>query len=717
MFREQGVDVIIAADPATPPLALLGCVQAVLTHSDYPLRQISVIAEATGATGRLEQMQDLPRLDARVRLVCNTSGLGLVACINRALADAKSDVVLLAGDRVVDQGWLRELAEVAHSEERTACASPLTETELDGPAARSGLAHAPSAGALEVSPRLAALACEGLPRWTVAPVLPACCVYVRGDILAAVGRLSPELIALQTALDDWVMRALELGFSAKRANHIYVQRTPLVALSAPPASIDHDGPAILSVRHPYFERQIKDFSRSLDGRIAAHALGVASSGRLPVALDIRHLTPEQVGTRTYALGLARALAALPELELTLLVRDPAQAEGLSGRVVTPETWCDDVAVIHKPAQVVDPSELALLFRSAAHVVITYQDLIGYRIPSVFPTDESFDCYRATSGPCLHAVQKTIAYSETSAREIASEFGIPRQEIAVVPVGVDAEWFALRRERDERTRSRLRLPAHYFFSVATDFPHKNLPNLLDAYTMLRERWKEGEPPALVLAGHTSGGRTPLYRSIGSSTEGDGILILGPVSPDDLRVLYQRALAVVYPSLYEGFGLPPLESMAAGTPVIAMPISAVPEVVDDAVLYPDGLAPSSLADAMANLATDSAVCALLRERGRARIRRFRWEDTARATYEVYRTSVWRPSQRALRMRRLWSDALIHWATDPAHALSTTSAGFIDHLLLDRSIGIRNAVKVLSVALRDRLRREIGRLPGSGVGKQAG
>ena len=130
-------------------------------------------------------------------------------------------------------------------------------------------------------------------------------------------------------------------------------------------------------------------------------------------------------------------AKIPEIELTLLVREPAQADGLKGRVVTPDQWQDDVEVIHKPAQVIAPRELKLLFESSAHVVITYQDLIGYQIPSVFPTDLQHDHYRGTSSLSMQAVQRVIAYSESAGQEITAEFGIPAEEVCVVPLGVDA----------------------------------------------------------------------------------------------------------------------------------------------------------------------------------------------------------------------------------------------------------------------------------------
>ena len=94
---------------------------------------------------------------------------------------------------------------------------------------------------------------------------------------------------------------------------------------------------------------------------------------------------------------------------------------------------------------------------------------------------------------------------------------------------------------------------------------------------------------MLAGYALAARTQIEGGIDSDRTGTGVRFLGPVSSDELRVLYQDAEALVYPSLYEGFGLPPLEAMAAGTPVIAMPFSSVPEAAGDAAFYADGLSP--------------------------------------------------------------------------------------------------------------------------------
>ena len=145
--------------------------------------------------------------------------------------------------------------------------------------------------------------------------------------------------------------------------------------------------------------------------------------------------------------------------------------------------------------------------------------------------------------------------------------------------------------------------------------------------------------------------------------EGVVFLGPVSSGQLRVLFSQAEALVFASLYEGFGLPPLESMTMGTPVIAMPISAMPEVGGDAVLYADGLsAMASARRAMERLASDENLREDLREKGYARAQNFLWEKTARETAAAYRAAL-RPSERSLRMRRLLKDVIIDWSQKTA------------------------------------------------------
>ena len=379
-------------------------------------------------------LRHLTQVDSRVSVQCDSGGLGLVAAYNGGLTHREGDAVLLSASAVVTEGWLRELALVAHAEERTACVAPVSGSGRTCEVSRGSDDFAD----YSTDAAAARAACSGLPRWTMAPVLEGPCIYLRGALIDAVGLLDPAYTSMKEAILDWLMRAQALGFTAKLANHAYVHQ-----LSSPSTGLDEelplDGPlAGLDRRHPQLRRQVESFGKTLDSRLAVHALGLQATGRLRVAFDLRHL-PENEGTRIYALNLAKALEDLPEIDLSLLVDSPEDALGLKGRVVRSGEWNDDVAVIHRPAQVFDRQELALLYGSRAHVVITSEDLIGGRFPIVFPCAAEFAASRTTSSLSLLAAQGILAHSESSRREIAAAFGIPCEEISIAPLAEQFLW--------------------------------------------------------------------------------------------------------------------------------------------------------------------------------------------------------------------------------------------------------------------------------------
>jgi glycosyltransferase involved in cell wall biosynthesis len=705
MSRAGKAAVITTVDQDDP--TDLRSLRRVIECSGSMLGQFIVVVDALPDRDLAEFLDPLTRADSRVKLIWNSRKLGKVESYNRGLAERSDDAVILRSDTLVTPGWLEELADVAHSESRTACATPLTN---DG-----GICSVPElhgrTPASQIEPDTVITGCSGLPRWTVIPKPNTTCIYLRGDILDAVGLLDPTFHSVSISLDDWVLRAETLGFIAKRANHAFVQRLGMVARSLEQTGSLHQDWGLIDERYPHIKGQHARFCSTLDASLAAHATRLESTGKLKVALDIRHLPNEKVGTRTYAVCLAKALAELGEIELSLLVRDPSQASGLSGHVVTEDSWRDDSAVIHRPAQILHPQEMKLLFESSAHVVITYLDLIGYRIPLAYPNDREFNQYQAMSNLSLQGVQRVIAMSESVSREVTDEFGIPQSEIDVVHLGVEVESFAERKPKDSSVLRKMKIPHRFFFSVATDFPHKNLATLVDAYKLFRSHWQDGNPPALVLAGHVCSARAGYYRKLTSQPLPDGVYYLGPISSEKLRVLYQHAEAMVYPSLYEGFGLPPLEAMAGGAPVVAMHISSVPEVCGDCALYPDGHSPMALARAMEQMASDEDLRRDFRARGRARVELFRWEKTARQTYDSYRQAVLHPSARSLDMRRRLLPAILSWP-DAMQRLQDRQHHAAHHPIATlETPGIKQSWRSLNSAVQRRIGQEIKRLTSMG------
>jgi glycosyltransferase involved in cell wall biosynthesis len=642
------------------------CLESVLAHSGLSLRSLIVVNDASPDPDMGPALDKLALSDVRMLVRHNKDNVGFVATCNRGLARRGGDAVLLNSDTIVTPGWLDELVAVAHSDPRTACVSPLSNNATFYSVPK----FAADTPADCVDWQVVRAACSGLPRWTEIPTSHGFCIYLRGQVLDLVGNLDLIFSPGYDEENDWVMRAQAMGFIAKRANHAFVYHLGSQSFRHEKLLLQERNSRILAERHPHYAPQVARFHYTLEAQLAAHAVRVESTGKMRVALDLRNLASTQVGTGTYAMGLGRALAALPDIELTMIVRHASQAGDIPGRLVAEEIMLADVDVIHKPAQIFDPTDLGLLFRSPSHLVITHLDLIAYRAQVVFPHQEVADRFRATSALALSAAQMTIAISEDARREIAGEFGLTMDEIAVTPLGVEVGNRADSPDDDKLVLSDLSLPRRFFLSVATDFPHKNLRNLIDAFTQLRRRWNSpGEPPGLVLVGSQTSIRDGSYRHIASEPIA-GVTYLGAVTDSQLWALYRSTEALVFPSVYEGFGLPILEAMAAGTPVIALPLSSVPEVGGDTVLYTDGTSPMDLVRALEQVATDHELREELRRRGPLHAAQFRWETTARLTVDAYRSAVFQPSARSLRARRQLRDVLLSWASVGEYRVASLS-----------------------------------------------
>lgn len=643
--RPERVDVVVPVYKDVP--ITIACLESVLAHSGAALDRLTVVNDASPEPEMAASLSILERRDRRVEVVTNESNLGFVRTCNRALERRRGDVVLLNSDTRVVAGWLDELIAVAYTDERTACVSPLSNNATLCSVPRF-LAETPASELSEAAFRRAV---PGLPRSTVTPTAVGFCLYLRHAVLDVVGHFDPIYSPGYNEENDWIMRAQAMGFVARRANRALVYHLGSVSFDDKRSALEHEHAQILNRRYPHYLPQVRRFCASLDGQLAAHAVRIESSGRMRVALDLRALGPNKVGSNVYALRLAESLAGSPEVELTVVEYLPQGLERLGARILRTDAPIDGVDLIHKPSQVFQADHLPLLFGSPAHVVLTQQDLIAHHAQAVWRSPDIAERYRALGYQTVQAAQGVIAISQAAQREIADEFDIPADEISVVPHGVDADALFSRRDERAAVRRRAGVPSRYFLSVGTDFPHKNLANVLSAFQVVRREWTGalGEPPSLVLVGSAcdipQGG---LYRDL-VHTPVPGVVHYSEIDDALLHALYQGAIALVFGSVYEGFGLPPLEAMAAGTPVVALPLSAIEEVCGEAALYPKRLDPLGLADAMTALASSASLREERIAAGRAHAQSFTVQRTLEQTLAAY-TRAWRtPPERSLRARR--------------------------------------------------------------------
>ena len=264
-------------------------------------------------------------------------------------------------------------------------------------------------------------------------------------------------------------------------------------------------------------------------------------------------------------------------------------------------------------------------------IITIHDLAFLLYPH-FLTSESARYY----GQIDQAVKRTdhiIAVSESTKQDTIRLLGAPEHKITVIYESADPIYRPVNdREILEQTKSKYHITGDFILFVSTIEPRKNLPTLLKAYRQLLDSYKADAKLAVV--GRQGWLSEEVFTLVDELKLTDDILFLGRVPVEDLLHLYNAAQLLVQPSFYEGFGLPPLEAMACGTPVVVSNVSSLPEVVGDAGLLVDPEDVSELTVAIWRILTDEALRADLIAKGFKRAQCFSWEKTALETLELYR-----------------------------------------------------------------------------------
>ncbi len=264
------------------------------------------------------------------------------------------------------------------------------------------------------------------------------------------------------------------------------------------------------------------------------------------------------------------------------------------------------------------------------LVLSIFDLIHLRYPEEYsPLHPVY--YRLVVRPLVRRARAVITLSEASKRDLVERLGADPDRVHVTPLAAEARFAPQPPEVIARVRATHDLAPRYLLHLSNYRRHKNAEGVARAFARLR---REGSAASLVLAGNPP----PAFRAwLAREGLDDGVRVLGHADDADLPALYAGARAFVFPSRCEGFGLPPLEAMACGTPAIVSNGSSLPEVVGDGALLVDPEDTAAIAEAMGALIADDAQHADLSTRGRARAARFSWERVVRETRAVYERAL--------------------------------------------------------------------------------
>lgn len=259
--------------------------------------------------------------------------------------------------------------------------------------------------------------------------------------------------------------------------------------------------------------------------------------------------------------------------------------------------------------------------SQCRFVVTVHDLIPLRFPRPFSPLTNY--FRYVVPQVVKQAVHIICDSDSTARDLNQFYGIDRHKITTIPLAYDQENFRYQQDFAEQSAER------YFIYIGRQDTYKNLGRLIDAFSRIGPK----TDTQLWFVGPQDQRYTP--RLIAQAQEldvADRVQFLDYVTYAELPKLLGGALALTFPSLWEGFGLPALEAMACGTPVIASNVSSLPEVVGDAAMLIDPYRVDQLADAMAMLAQDTQLRHTLRANGLAQAQQFSWEKTGHRTVDV-------------------------------------------------------------------------------------
>lgn len=365
-----------------------------------------------------------------------------------------------------------------------------------------------------------------------------------------------------------------------------------------------------------------------------------------IAIDAHTVGTKLGGNESYAVNLIEALATIDSVnQYTIYITTTEARERFSSRwpnfkvrSTLPHTPLIRIPLTLSAELRKNPVDVLHVQFTAppfcpCPVVVSIHDLSFEHLPQTF-NRRSRTQLKLTVRHSARRAARILSLSEHTRRDIIETYSISPQRVTAIPIAAPDHFGPIMDYRElQRVRHNYGIDGDYILSVGSIQPRKNLARLVRAYASLRESGSAAKLPKLVLVGKCAWLYDETLRALDETNIKDAVVLTGYVPETDLPALYSGALCFVYPSYFEGFGLPPLEAMKCGAAVIVGNRTSLPEVVGDAALAVDPFDIDAIAGAIKKVINDSALRKVLSVKGQERAREFNWRETARKTLAVY------------------------------------------------------------------------------------
>jgi glycosyltransferase involved in cell wall biosynthesis len=344
---------------------------------------------------------------------------------------------------------------------------------------------------------------------------------------------------------------------------------------------------------------------------------------MPIQLTVDYRMHRSSGIGVYLRHVVRNLIDdhADSLKLTVLGGAPvagASFRGFSSPIFSASEQIKFPFVVPRSTDVLWSANYNAPFVSPGRLVVTVHDVCHLAHPEFFRSRLKSEYARLSFRNVARRAAQVICDSEFTATEIERLVGIPRSRMTVIYPGLDRAWSST--PQGPRPHD-----APYLLYVGNVKPHKNLGRLLSAFSILAPRI----PHSLVIVGRKEGLGTLDHEAMDIAHRfGDRVVVTGEISDERLKTYYAHADLLAFPSLYEGFGFPPLEAMASGVPVVASRAASIPEVCGDGAAYFDPTSIDEMSTVIDQALSDQALREQLRERGLRRVKKFSWQQATGA-----------------------------------------------------------------------------------------